>query len=422
MVTSLVEGCWDGQLEDALYAKCQDESLKPQFVTALLGGLLQRGHAAARSFALTLIHTPLPAEGRKRDLAIGSAAALLQFAPDPGWPLIWAAFQADKEFGKAVTFGVGLRIDWQGAAVLARLNDNDLANLYLWVLDTYAEVKPKEEATWMGPDESAFGWRNGILELLQSRGTESACEAIIKLMRARPDQAFLKWSLQRAQEMARFQSWEPVEPEIILQLARDSTKRLVRSAEELLGVIIESLGNLANKLRGETPLVSNLWNEVSPGMWKPKEEDHFTDNVKQHLEDDLRSRGVVLNREVQIRRNRGKTKGERTDIHVDAVVPGTSADQMDIVTVIIEVKGCWNSQLWISMSDQLANRYLAETRVRHGLYLVGWFNCPQWCSKDSGRAPKCTLREAQARLDKQANELSQGRLVLKAVVLDASLR
>ena len=50
-----------------------------------------------------------------------------------------------------------------------------------------------------------------------------------------------------------------------------------------------------------TTPVSNLWNEVAPGIWEPKNEDHFSDNVKQHLDDDLRGKGVVLNREAQIR-------------------------------------------------------------------------------------------------------------------------
>jgi len=217
-------------------------------------------------------------------------------------------------------------------------------------------------------------------------------------------------------------SWKPIEPEFVLQIAKDTSKRLVRSGEELLRAIIESLQNLATKLRGETPLVSNLWNEVAPGVWEPKDEDHFSDNVKQHLDDDLRSKGVVLNREVQIRANRGSTKGERTDIHVDAAIPRVAEEEFDVITVIIEVKGCWNRELWTSMESQLVGRYLHESHARHGLYLVGWFNCPQWNPEDSRKPPKITLPEAQERLNEQARKLSLGHVSIKAVVLDTSLR
>jgi hypothetical protein len=89
----------------------------------------------------------------------------------------------------------------------------------------------------------------------------------------------------------------------------------------------------------------------------------FFDNVKQHLEDDLRTQGVILNREVVIRRNRGATQGERTDIHIDAVVPGTSGEKLDVVSSIVEVKGCWHDKLWTAMKSQLVDRYLHENRT-----------------------------------------------------------
>ncbi|MFL5243400.1 MAG: hypothetical protein ACJ8FY_14940 [Gemmataceae bacterium] len=274
----------------------------------------------------------------------------------------------------------------------------------------------------MGSRDQAFGYRNGILQVLQSRGTEKACEAILRLMAERPDLTYLKWSLQAARESTRVRSWKPIEPEQILQMARDSTKRLVRNGEDLLAIIIESLENLEKKLRGETPLVSNLWNDPSNGVREPRSEEHLSDNVKQHLQDELRSKGVVLNREVVIRRSQGNKPGERTDIHVDAIVPGSAPGQSDIVTVVIEVKGCWNKDLWTAMKTQLADRYLHESHAQHGLYLVGWFNCPQWDpSNSSKKAPKVTLREAIDLLEEQANKLSHGTLQVKALVLNTSL-
>jgi hypothetical protein len=157
-------------------------------------------------------------------------------------------------------------------------------------------------------------------------------------------------------------------------------------------------------------------------VWEPKGEEHLSDNVKQHLESDLHDKAIVLNREVVIRGKHGATRGERTDIHVDAVVQGTAAEKLDTITVIIEVKGCWNNGLWTAMKSQLAERYLKESHTRHGLYLVGWFNCPEWNPSDSRKPPTETRLEAQERLDRQASDLSKGALTLKAFVLDTSLR
>lgn len=55
---------------------------------------------------------------------------------------------------------------------------------------------------------------------------------------------------------------------------------------------------------------------------RPKEENAFSDFIKSHLGRDLKERGVIVNREAEIRRSIGTSPGERTDIHVDAVLPG----------------------------------------------------------------------------------------------------
>jgi hypothetical protein len=77
-----------------------------------------------------------------------------------------------------------------------------------------------------------------------------------------PQLTYLKWSLQAARETTRYRAWKPVEPAYILQLAANSQKRLVRDGSDLLDTIMESLQRFTAKLRGETPLVASLWNEI----------------------------------------------------------------------------------------------------------------------------------------------------------------
>jgi hypothetical protein len=76
------------------------------------------------------------------------------------------------------------------------------------------------------------------------------------------------------------------------------------------------------------------------------------------------------------------------------------------------------------MRTQLAERYLKNSLCRHGLYLVGWFNCDQWSDTDSRKkkAPEMNIDDAQKRLYKQALELSKDGICIKALVINTALR
>jgi len=76
------------------------------------------------------------------------------------------------------------------------------------------------------------------------------------------------------------------------------------------------------------------------------------------------------------------------------------------------------------MKTQLIDRYLDETRCQHGLYLIGWFNCPQWTTNDSRqkKAPKLSLEEARTQFDSQARQLSQAGVTVRAFVMNTALR
>lgn len=421
-VTEKANAFWDSHIAAALYKKAQDPQLKPEFVATLLNLLLDHGYDAAHSLAACYTTVPIPTGERAKAIATAAASALLNHAAPAAWDGIWAAFQADGQFAHDVIARLCLHASFQGPRILPCLSNEQLADLYVWLCKMYPEAEPEDGVSWMGPQDYAYSWRNTILQILQSRGTTEACEAIRRLMQELPHLTYLKWSLQAAREESRFRAWKPVDPACILQLAANTQKRFVRDGSDLLATIMESLQRFTAKLRGETPLVANLWNESRGRGWEPKDEEHLSDNIKQHLQDELRDKGIVLNREVMIRRHRGNAKGERTDIHVDAFVRGATGEEVDTVTVIVEVKGCWHKELWTAMETQLAGRYLKESHARHGLYVVGWFNCPQWNPSDSRRQPTETVQQAQTRLDQQAVQLSREKVIVKALVIDTSLR
>jgi hypothetical protein len=111
------------------------------------------------------------------------------------------------------------------------------------------------------------------------------------------------------------------------------------------------------------------------------------------------------------------------DIHIDALTAGARPNAYDRISVIIEVKGCWNRKVNEDMEGQLRDRYLRDNRCQHGIYLVGWFMCSQWDRKGDRRwrTPKRTVAQAQSHFDVQARALS-GSVQLRAVVLNAALR
>lgn len=255
-------------------------------------------------------------------------------------------------------------------------------------------------------------------------GTNKACEAIQRIVRELPELDWLSWTLAEARALTRQRTWVPPKPQDIINLADDSETRLVQSGDQLLEVLIESLGRLEAKLQGETPAAQFLWNKISHGVHLPKDENSLSDYVKLHLEEDLRQKGIVANREVQIRSGTGGTSGERTDIHVDAVSPVGSGSGYDKVSVIIEAKGWWHPELETAMSTQLVERYLKDNQCQHGLYLVGWFSCPQWDPEDfrHKQRPKYDIEEARKRFEAQAIEISKGAVGVKAFVIDTGLR
>jgi hypothetical protein len=268
--------------------------------------------------------------------------------------------------------------------------------------------------------------RDGILSQLKGIGTLQACAEIQRLIQELPDINWLEKVLISAQENMRQKTWQPPAPEDILHLILNKNKRLVQNGEQLINVLIESLYQLELELQGETPAARDLWDKNNNGsdLFRPIDENAFSDYVKRFLDKDLKLRGIIINREVELRRGSGGNPGERTDIHVDAVTKLPTVETYDSITVIIEVKGCWHKDLQTAMESQLVERYLADNTCKYGLYLIGWFSCIQWDSRDSRKkaTPTTSIEEAKARFDAQAEALSLSGKVVRAYVMNTALR
>ncbi|MGA2327332.1 MAG: hypothetical protein ABSH05_13700 [Bryobacteraceae bacterium] len=425
-------GLWTDRVAKVLRGKLSSGALKPGSFRVPLSKLLEKGDVAARAMAEAVIAGQIPAAGPKRDEAIATAQELIRHSADGAWPLVWPALQADREFGLAVLQGLYGNYP-EGPGLAANLNEDQIVDLLIWL--PFEKTERDRGGSGAVTPEWAFArWRESLLGHLADRGTPKACQAIQRVIAARPELYWLKWYLKNAQELTRRNTWVPIPPEELIRLGSSASARWIRDGNDLTEVVVESLGRLQALLQGETPAAIDLWNETGRRrddatkkgrkVFTPKDEPALSDYIKRHLDQDLRDRGAIVNREVEIRRSFGGAPGERPDILVNVGVPATEPNTPYKVTVIIEVKCCWHEALCNAMRIQLVDRYMKDNECRHGIYVVGWFECGQWDPDDNRRTrgPKISIEDAQRQFESQAAALSTGGILVRAVVLNAELR
>lgn len=421
-----IKCCLDDSLAKVLLVKLRDEGLKPKVLEQLLTTLLEHGVSEAREFAEELLSSTSFSTQEHRTKAILAACALLTHTADAGWSIVGPVLQQNPEFAREVIPAVDSRHLLDRKNIGSRLTEEQSADFYLWLVRQYPhDEDPKsEKGDRVRPKENTARFRDSLLQHLKGRGTFQACEAIRRIARELPKLTWLKWTLVEAQHIYRQRTWAPPKPKDILELAKNQQGRLVQSGEQLLEVLIESLQRLEQRLQGENSQAEALWNPVGKTKWKPKDENWFSSYVEDHLERELIPKGVIVNREVVIRRSTGNRRGERVDIQVDAVSKRPNGEEYDLISVVIEVKGCWHDELNQAMKTQLIDRYLNDARCQHGLYLVGWFNCPQWSKSDYRKreAPRLDIETARKQFTDRARELSQAGIRVNAFVMNTALR
>jgi len=424
-----LESCWDARLCAALLEKARG-SERPAVFSQLLVALL--GHACpnARTLAEGLFRSPLPDGPSERKKVVFAAATLLQGREPFNWEAVWSIVEADEAFGHELMAKIADRFEIGVDKISRHLSVDDIASLFRWITRHYPHREdPEIEGAHAVNTREAIGhFRDGLLRHLQAKGTPDAFAAIERIRRELPALQWLSWVRAEAKENLLRNTWTPPSPAELQELAQGQGTRLVQSGEQLLDVLCESLVRLEMKLQGETPAAPDLWDQTDRTRgherFRPKDENHLSDYVKRHLQDDLMRTGVVALREVEIRRGEGTGQGERTDVHVVGFVTDSRTGEKRQIRVIVEVKGCWHSELRTAMETQLVGRYLKENDCQYGLYLVGWYVCPQWDSEHSAceNVPFGSIEETRRFLADQARDLSRGGMIVQSTVVNASLR
>ena len=410
-VITALEDCLDSALASRVLEFLKRERCGPEQFCALLGWLLRHAAEGARDFAEALLKPPRFSADQWPRLCCESAVALIVWTDDAGWNVTWPLIENQPDAGGRVLQRIAHDFDRRSLDVAKKLTEEQLVRLMDWLLTHYPPAEdPRHEGAYrVGPEDSICRWRGALLHHLEGRGTVAACTAVRNLRDMHAECPWLYNVHLEAQRARRRESWVPPSPREFLELVRNASHRFIVSTAQLLDVIVESLDRYGEELHGTTPSVANLWNRLPDDKWRPKDENHLSDNIKRHLDRDLRERGVVVKREVEIRRRTGKggASGQETDIYVNAVSRAGGSDTADVFTVVIEVKGCWHRAVRTAMKTQLVDRYLHENQCQHGLYVVGWFLCNAWDESDyrEKNTPWLSLDAARQELEAQARVL-----------------
>ena len=412
---------WNEKLEAILMKCLKSKNLISNLFRTILGFLLQHHSQPAHNYVLRMVKsykTNRKVEDRKK---VGAAIQLLLvYGDNIKWDAIWSVLKDDLELLDDVIGGMAYHHESQ--KIFSSLSFDQLADLYLLLVRHYLpEEDPKYENGEMMHNitvrEQIGRWKDSILNFMANSGDASACYALRKLSVRLPQYEQLPYVLFRAEFNMRQKTWVPLNESELLDLFLKPNAILIESEQHLLDAVIQSLKRLDGLFQGETPEAIYLWNELGNNICRPRDENRLSDYVKIHLGKELQQKGIVVNREVEIRR------GEETDIRVDAIRKTSASDIYDTITVIIEVKGCWHRELENAMATQLRDRYLKNNRCRAGLYLIGWFICDKWDREDyrCKDSPRYSMGEAKIRFESQATSLCTEDILLKSYILNLSI-
>ncbi|MGF9977357.1 NACHT domain-containing protein [Viridibacillus arvi] len=290
----------------------------------------------------------------------------------------------------------------------------ELKNLYIFLHENKKRIKNDYLST-------IEDWKKAILEKFEEKENSLGLSYLFELNRTLPDCKYVQFYWEQVRATYFREVWVPPTIGTIFEMIDNTNIEPISNGKQLVSTIYKSLSQFEKEMNvSENPLVEQFWNVIKDD-YLPKNETMLSNTLKRHLSYDLEKIGIIFNREVEVFHNQGGIPGERIDIKVDVPI---DKNRRESLKAYIEVKGCWNPGLETAMEDQLIKRYMLNRHCANGIYVIGWFNCPQWTlKKDRRKPPNYSLIEAKEKFSEQAELLSRKYNVkVKSIVLDLSLK
>jgi hypothetical protein len=409
-----LKSCWDSEeLKHALFEEMKSSDIQPTEYAALLDALAEAGYGPAieDGIARLTVHNDNPTS---------IADVLLRRAPGLAWPKLWPKLLADDELARAVLIHAAGSF-YFGTPFYAGIDEDAIADLYLLM----ARLFPPEDdrpppSGFVSPLDSVPSLRDGAPRYLAAMGTEAAVRALRRLVAERPGTPLLPFELSRGELSMRLKTWSPLDTKEIFALTDRPNARLVTSAADLMEILVATLGKFAAELHGAQTPVRDLWDrQRSTRLYCPIDENGLSDVIARYLRQELGAIGIFANREVEVTRRPGNPVGQRTDILVNTVRRGRGGESLDPIAAVIEVKGCWNPEVFTGLDEQLVRDYMVDLSAPVGIFLVGWFDKTDWDPSDSRRrqTPQRPISDVQNQLDQQAAAAPEG-FQVRAMVMD----
>jgi hypothetical protein len=385
---------------------------------AVLGTFLAPRHDPTRTWLRDLADgtTIAPVEVRVLATEILLAAGLLR-GDD-----ILTSLQDDEEYGRALA--IALASGRSMHAVVLQLTDTQLTDLWWWLDARWSSQSDTFGDGVVSDDQRVRDLRNSIVAELGARATPEALTSLARLLASHPDDYLLQAALADAETSDRDESWSGVEVAELTALLDNARRTLVHDDDALYRAVLASLDRFAARMRdiGQT-----LWNETRPKLgpgdgaskvWNPKYEPDVSAVLRDHLQQEFGEQ-LVVNREVLVRQTSSKGHG----LAVDVLPTGTeSSGGARLPNCPIEVKGCWNPDLFTDLDAQLVADYLPAAHATRGVYVCAWFPPEQWDDLADSRRPKAASRDriqvAQTLIELAHASSQTGGIDVTAVVID----
>ena len=406
LVLRSIEGCWQNdQLKAVVFAQLKSPLNSPEQFSVILEPLLEANYQPAVEYALDKFR-----EEPNSDVGLNAALLLTVHSTLVGWKNVWDVIERDRQFGVALFLKLAGH-HFFGKSPFDTLTELQMADLFVWLEHAFPREEdpqhPSGQAHFVGARDFIVSMRDGLLQTLVAAGTEDAVRAIRRLIGELPQLDWLSLQLRQAENVMRRNTWTPLAAKEVLHLTSSPNARLVQTADDLKETLLDAIASYEAHLYGAQKPIRALWDRQPDRTFRPVEEDALSDHVKLFLERSLVASGIIANREVEVGRVAGAPIGQRTDIKIDALRRGPQGEKFDIITAVIEVKGCWNAELSSALDTQLYQRYLVPLGAPVGVYLVGMFDKAGWDGKDpkKRKAPDFTKGELMRALSQQASLL-----------------